>query len=99
MLVHSVYFYLKPDLSADDRTLFATELAKLGAITSLRGFYCGTPAAVPPRPVVDATFDFAITVLVDDVAGHDIYQADPIHQHFIATCKHLWSRVQIYDAN
>lgn len=91
-------FYLRPDVSATDRAFFATELAKLGAIGNLRGFYLGTPAAVAPRPVVDASFDFAITVLVDDVAAHDAYQVDPIHQAFIARCKNLWARVQIYDA-
>lgn len=97
MLVHTVLFYLKPDISALDRALFAEEVAKLGTIGNLQAFHLGTPAAVPPRPVLDASYDFGISVVVADVAAHDAYQADPIHLHFIATCKHLWTRVQVYD--
>jgi hypothetical protein len=97
MLVHTVFFYLKSDISAEDHARFGDELAKLGTISNLRAFHCGTPAEVAPRPVVDSSFAYAITVIVDDVAAHDAYQADPIHQHFIATCKDLWDRVQVYD--
>ena len=40
----------------------------------------------------------ALTVLLKDVAAHDAYQVDPIHLAFVASCKALWTRVQIYDA-
>ncbi|MCF3651914.1 Dabb family protein [Synoicihabitans lomoniglobus] len=99
MLVHTVFFYLKSDISAADRAMFATELAKLGTIDNIGGFYMGSPAEVPPRPVIDTTFDFSITVVVDDVEAHNAYQIDPIHLAFIASCKHLWDRVQVYDVD
>jgi hypothetical protein len=60
--------------------------------------HIGTPAPVPARPVVDASYSFALTIAFADMAGHDAYQSDPLHQAFLANCRALWTRVQIYDA-
>ncbi len=98
MLVHTVYFYLRPDLSPDQRALFQREVARLGEIPEVQAFYLGTPAAVPARPVVDLSFSYSITCVFTDVAQHDAYQAHPVHLEFIARCKDLWARVQVYDA-
>lgn len=98
MLVHTVYFYLKSDLTAAQRETFRQEVAKLGTIPHVKAFYLGTPAAVTARPVVDLSFSFAITCLFENVAAHDVYQSHPDHLAFIARCKDLWSRVQVYDA-
>ena len=42
---------------------------------------------------------FALTVILKDIAAHDAYQEDPLHQTFIADNKELWKRVKIYDAD
>jgi hypothetical protein len=68
------------------------------AISAAEAVHVGTPAPTPPRPVIDTSYDFALTVLVQDVAAHDAYQADPIHLAFVAAFKPFWDRVQIYDA-
>ena len=52
----------------------------------------------PPREVVDASYDCGLTVVLDDLNGHDAYQDDPIHHLFIKNCAHLWEKVRIYDA-
>ena len=98
MLVHTVYFYLKPELSADQRATFQREVARLGSIPEVGAFYLGAPAKVTPRPVVDLSFTWSITCVFADVAQHDRYQSHPVHQEFIARCKELWARVQVYDA-
>lgn len=98
MLVHTVYFYLKPELTEEQRTFFRLEVAKLGTIPEVTAFYLGTPAAVTPRPVVDLSFSFSITCVFRDVAQHDAYQSHPAHLEFIARCRDLWARVQVYDA-
>jgi hypothetical protein len=49
MLVHTVMFYLKPELTPERREEFRQSLAALGAIKSMTAFYLGTPAPVPPR--------------------------------------------------
>jgi len=98
MLVHSVYFWLKPDLTDAQRADFHRGVDSLAQISCVEKAYIGTPAATERRPVIDASYSFALTVLLQDVAAHDAYQVDPIHLAFVASCKAYWTRVQIYDA-
>jgi hypothetical protein len=98
MLLHAVYFWLKPGLTAAQRAEFRRGVESLAAIPHVVQVHVGTPAAVPDRPVVDRTFDVGLTVVCRDVAAHNAYQADPIHRAFVARFSSYWTRVQIYDA-
>ncbi|MDX2186613.1 MAG: Dabb family protein [Opitutaceae bacterium] len=98
MLVHSVYFWLRNDLSAEDKKTFVAGLESLRGVKTVKQLFIGTPAPLAPRPVVDSTYSYALTIVFDDEAGHDSYQVDPIHQAFVADNKTKWTRVQIYDA-
>lgn len=98
MLVHSVYFWLKPDLTDAQRAEFRASIETLKKIPSIEVAYIGVPAGVPDRPVIDKSYSVGLTVLCKDVAAHNAYQVDPIHLEFIAKCKTYWARVQIYDA-
>lgn len=98
MLVHTVYFWLKPDLTAAQRADFRKGVESLGTIPSVAAVYVGTPAATTDRPVIDRSYSVALTVICKDVAAHDAYQVDPIHGRFIESFKTFWSKVQIYDA-
>jgi hypothetical protein len=98
MLVHTVYFWLKPELTPAQRAEFRRAVETLGAIKSVEKVYVGVPAGVPDRPIVDKSFSVALTVICKDVAAHDAYQVDPIHLAFVNQCKTFWTRVQIYDA-
>jgi hypothetical protein len=99
MLIHTVIFWLHPDLDASQRESFRREgLESLRAIPSVGSLHIGSPAPIPPRPVVDASYSFALTILFDDVAAHDAYQVHPIHRAFVDNFKARWERVQIYDA-
>ena len=99
MLVHTVYFWLKSGLSEEDRQQFQDGVESLATIESAEQVLVGTPAETNKRPVVDDTYDCALTVILQDIPAHDLYQDDPIHHKFIADCNHLWERVQIYDAD
>lgn len=98
MLVHTVYFWLKPDLTAQQRAVFRKGVESLSGIKSVDKLYVGTPAKTVKRPIIDDSYSFALTVILKDVAAHDAYQVDPIHLEFINQCKTFWQRVQIYDA-
>ena len=50
-----------------------------------------------PREVVDNSYDVGLCVVLDDSAGHDVYQVHPLHNEFIARNKENWARVQVYD--
>jgi hypothetical protein len=98
MLIHSVYFWLKPELTDAQRADFRRGLESLGGIKSVAQIHIGTPAPIPPRPVVDASYSYGLTVVFHDVAGHDVYQVDPLHKAFLESFRSSWTKVQIYDA-
>lgn len=98
MLVHSVFFWLKPELTPEQRAEFKRGLDSLTSIKSAEAVYIGVPAPTAKRPVIDDTYSYALTLVCRDVAAHDAYQVDPAHKAFVEKFKPYWSRVQIYDA-
>jgi hypothetical protein len=99
MIIHSVFFWLKPELSDEQRAAFRSAAESLRAIPCVRALFLGTPALIPARPVVDASYSYALSITFDDVAGHDAYQVHPAHRAFVDKNRELWDRVQIYDAS
>lgn len=97
MFVHSVYFWLKPGLSPEEQKAFVRGLELLSEIASVGALYIGRPAATD-RPVVDRSYTWALTVILEDEAAHDRYQADPIHDRFRRDCEKYWDRILIYDS-
>ena len=99
MLIHSVLFWLNDNLTDGDRSKFFSGVEKLGTIKSVEHSFIGTPANTAKRPVIDDTYDCALTVILQNMEQHDVYQLDPIHLDFIKNCAHLWQKVQIFDAD
>ena len=99
MLTHTVIFWLKENLTEEDKGLFFDGVRTLLTIESVETGYLGTPAQTPDRPVVDSSFGCSLTIVLPDLEAHDLYQADPIHLAFVEKCGHLWDRVIIYDAD
>ena len=98
MLVHTVFFWLKPELTAAQRADFRRGVESLAGIKSAEKVFVGAPAATEPRPIIDRSYDVALTVIAKDVAAHDAYQVDPIHLAFVEGNKDLWTRVQVFDS-
>ena len=97
MLVHAVYFWLKEDLSEDDRRTFDETIQTLRTIEDVQAAYLGPPADTD-RPVVDRTYSYAEVLIFRDRAAHDRYQAHPTHRRFIERCRSFWNRIVIYDS-
>jgi hypothetical protein len=97
MLVHHVVFWLKSDLSQDQKSLFVEKLTALKGIESLKFFQVGTPASTD-RPVIDRSYSYSLMTVFENMAGHDVYQVHALHQDFLSHCKTLWEKVVIYDA-
>lgn len=96
--VHMVLFWMHNPSDEAEKTTFKKNLVTfLENVDVIRSYHVGTPA-MTPRDVVDNSYTFSLVVTFDDVAGHDIYQEHPVHKKFIEDTKHLWSRVQIFDA-
>lgn len=97
MFVHSVYFWLKPDLTDAQRAQFWAGVRSLTTIGSVRQGIVGTPAPTD-RPIIDRSYSCSLLIICDDDAGHEAYQVDPIHDKFRNECAEFWSKVLIYDA-
>jgi len=96
MFVHSVYFWLKPDLSDAQKAQFRKGLNSLTEIESVFRAFIGKPAPTN-RPIIDRSYSYALLLVFQDQKAHDLYQDDPIHEKFRQDCSTLWSKVQIYD--
>jgi len=99
MLIHSVFFWLKPETSHAQREAMRVGLESLRGIKSVDALYFGVPAELPERPVRDSSYDFGLTVIFKDLAAHDAYQIDPLHQAFNQVFRPRWARVQVYDVS
>jgi Stress responsive A/B Barrel Domain len=97
-MVHTVLFWLKPELTAAQRAEFVRGVESLRGVKTVKALYVGAPAATPDRPVIDKSYSYCLTTIFDNIAAHDAYQVDPIHLAFVENHKTKWTRVQIYDA-
>jgi len=95
MFVHCVYFWLKPGITAAEREEFVRGAKSLTKIKSVRHGFLGRPASTD-RPIIDRSYSYGLVVAFDDLAGHDAYQTDPVHDAF-RKLSHLWTQVKIYD--
>ena len=96
-LMHSVYIWLKPDLSISDEKDFLKGCESLGNITSVSRMRMGKPASTENRKVVDQSYSYALNIEFTDINAQDAYQIDPIHLKFIEDNKEKWEKVLVYD--
>ncbi|MFM2171870.1 MAG: hypothetical protein RI957_2099 [Verrucomicrobiota bacterium] len=95
---HHVYFWLKEENKNEaDRASFEQGLRDLLKLPGLTRGLWGRPAAVMPRPVIDLSWDYALSMSFTDVAAQDAYQVDPDHQRFIDSHKDKWAQVKVMD--
>ena len=97
MFIHSVYFWLKPELSTAEQNQFWTGVQSLTTIASVKFGYVGAPADTD-RPIIDRSYSCALITGFESQEAHDQYQVDPIHDRFRDECGALWNKVLIYDA-
>ncbi|MEJ7736159.1 MAG: Dabb family protein [Chitinophagaceae bacterium] len=94
--IHHVYFWLTNPDNKQDRDKLVEGLKKLKSVKSIKTAHIGKPADTN-RDVIDATYAISWLLTFDNRANQDSYQVDPIHLKFVEECKHLWSRVVVYD--
>ena len=95
---HHVYFWLKEEnQNAADRAVFEQGLASLFEVDLVAGGRWAVPAKVMIRPVIDQSWDYALSMQFASVEQHDAYQVDPDHNVFINTFKEWWAKVLVMD--
>jgi hypothetical protein len=99
-MIHNVYFWLKKDLTAEQRLTFEAELLKVTKIAYLAQGSFGKPAATEERPVTDHSFDYSLLLRFKNMADHERYQKTcEHHQRFVGICKPFFDRVIVYDTS
>lgn len=95
---HHVYFWLKDEHKNEtDRAVFEQGLSALFDIDLTAGGRWAVPAKVMERPVIDQSWDYALTMQFDSIELHDAYQVNADHEVFINSFKGWWERVQVRD--
>lgn len=97
MFVHQVYFWLKNPDSKEDHANLLKGIQSLSAIEPKVLFHAGVPASTD-REVIDTSYSFAELIAFNTLEEHDLYQDHPVHVQFVENCRHLWSKVLIYDS-
>ena len=97
MLIHSVYFWFKPNTEPTLVETFEAGLRRLTSIPEVQQAYFGRPEATPQRDVVDHTYTWALVEIFADLRDHERYQEHPLHHDFFRDFAASWERVQVYD--
>jgi hypothetical protein len=97
MFVHAVYFWLRPDLTTEERGRFDAGLRSLRAIEDVAHGWIGVPAPTD-RPVIERGYSHALVLVFADERAHDAYQVHPVHERFRQECGTFWTTVRIYDS-
>jgi hypothetical protein len=77
--VHQVYFWLN---NKADLPKLIEGLEVMLPITSIRDIHIGVPAPSEERDVIERSYDVSLLVTFANLADHDHYQADPLHDIF-----------------
>jgi hypothetical protein len=97
MFIHHVYFWLKNPSSQQDKQKLKEGLEKLSSVSTIKMFHIGQPANTN-RDVIDTSYSVSWMLMFENNEDQDSYQVDPIHLNFVEECKHLWSKVIVYDS-
>ncbi len=97
LFVHHVYFWLNNPDSKDDLEKLLKGLEKLSKVKTIKAFHIGKPAGTN-RDVIDGSYSVSWLNLFNNASDQESYQVDPIHLKFVDECKHLWSKVIVYDS-
>ncbi len=97
MIIHSVYFQLKPSATSQEIGKMHLALEELSRIPGVRILGVGRPADVPQRPVLCSDYTLALILATDSVETLQAYQDHPIHLDFLQDYKDLWVSVRVFD--
>ncbi len=97
MLQHTVYFYLDPEVTSEEKGEFEKGLEELLQIPEIHKAEMGPPADTPRRDVNDHSFAFAIYTWFETMEDYEVYADHPHHLKFLDTYSPLFTEVKVYD--
>lgn len=97
MFLHHVFFTLKNPNNAAERQQLIDGLNTLRSVQTIKLIHIGQPAATD-RDVIDRSYSISWLLIFENLADEEVYQVHPLHLKFVENCKHLWSKVVVYDS-
>ncbi len=97
-ILHYVLFWLREDLTNEEREKFTTFFEELKRIPGIKSLSYGKPSATHPRPVVDNSFSYNLVVVFENLKDVGVYENHPIHLEAIKNFSHYWTKVVVHDS-
>lgn len=97
-MIHTVYFWLDPNLSEAERADFVTGAEALSTAPTVLHFFGGGPAGTESRDVTDHSFDYSIHLHFNSEEDQNAYQVDPVHLKFVEEQAHKFATVKVFDS-
>lgn len=96
-LTHVVVFWLKDSGNAAHRAKLIEVSESFRMIPGVRSLHAG-PCIPSARPIVDSSFDVAVTLTFDSQADLQRYLDHPLHKEAtVATLKPIVKKITVYD--
>jgi len=97
-IVHSVYFWLKENISDEEEQDFLNFFAELRKVPGVQTLQYGKTAPTNPRPVVDHSFQYNLLVTFASMEDINTYETHPIHTAAAEQYSKYWEKVEVRDA-
>ncbi|PRD53804.1 Dabb family protein [Sphingobacterium gobiense] len=96
-ILHSVYFWLKEDISQEEEQDFLHFFEELRKVPGVQTLQYGKPASTNPRPVVDNSFQYNLLVTFQNMEDINTYETHPTHTAAAEKYSKYWTKVEVKD--
>jgi hypothetical protein len=98
VIAHYVLFWLKENLSEQEKTAFTGFFEELKKVPTIKSLHYGVPANTTKRDVVDNSFSYNLLVYFDNMDDLNVYETHPIHLEAIEKYSKYWTKVVVHDS-
>jgi hypothetical protein len=98
VIAHYVLFWLKEDLSDQEKKDFTGFFEELRKVPTIKSLHYGSPANTTQRDVVDNSFSYNLLVYFDNMEDLNVYETHPIHLEAIEKYSKYWTKVAVHDS-
>ncbi|WP_437921655.1 Dabb family protein [Sphingobacterium sp. LRF_L2] len=96
-IVHSVYFWLKENITEEEEKDFLNFFETLKKVPGIHSFHVGKPAGTTARDVVDNTFHYSLLVTFANMDDINTYEKHPDHLAAAKEYSKYWTKVAVRD--
>ncbi|HLT86457.1 MAG TPA: Dabb family protein [Sphingobacterium sp.] len=96
-ILHSVYFWLKDDITEEEEQDFLNFFEELRKVPGVQTLQYGKPAPTNPRPVVDNSFQYNLVVTFQNMDDINTYETHPAHISAAEQYSKYWTNVEVRD--